>query len=145
MLRRWKLVIALSSAILVITVSAVTLFRGHGADSPPEEPPAVSTTLNLGITYLPVTPRLAVYYNLGVNSGALVTEVVPNGPADQAGVQVGDVILSFNGARLEEESPLLGMMMACPAGNRIALEVWRDQSPRTIEMVHQITGGNLTP
>ncbi|MFH1002825.1 MAG: PDZ domain-containing protein [Chloroflexota bacterium] len=143
--RSRKLVVAVSAAMVVITVSAVALFRGHGADNPPETPPAVSTTLNLGVTYLPVTPRLAAYYHLGVDFGAMVTEVVPFSPADQAGIQVSDVILSFNGTGLEEGSSLLGMMMACPAGSRVTLEVWQGKSQRTIELVHQAAGGSPTP
>ncbi len=73
---------------------------------------------------------------MGVDSGALVTEVVPGSPAELAGVQVGDVILSFNGTRLDEEVPLLGMMMSCPAGNRVTLEVWRVNNTAVVELLH---------
>jgi serine protease Do len=93
-------------------------------------------SVDLGFTYLQVTPRLSAYYGIGVNSGALVTEVVPGSPADQAGIREGDVIIGFNGARLEMGSPLLGMMMACPAGNIVALEVWRENSVRVLELIH---------
>ncbi len=95
-----------------------------------------SAPIDLGVTYLPLTPRLSAYYDLGVDSGALVTKVVPNSPADRAGVRVGDVILSFNGASVEKEIPLLGMIRACPADSDIVLEVCRGKSSQIIELVH---------
>ncbi len=95
------------------------------------------TATDLGFSYLPVTPQISAYYGLGVDSGALITEVNPESPASKAGMEVGDVILSFNGARVEETAPLLGMIMVCPAGNRIELEVWRGKSLSTIELIHR--------
>ncbi len=103
----------------------------------PEPASQHRTSLDLGMTYLQVTPELSAYYDIGVVSGALVTEVVPDSPAERAGIREGDVIISFNGARLEEETPLLGMMMACPAGNRVTLEVCRGNSTVTVELLHR--------
>ena len=90
----------------------------------------------LGITYLTITPAVSVYYRLGVQYGALVTEVIPGSPADLAGVAAGDVILSFNGTKLDEEVPLLGMMMSCPAGDMVRLEVYRVKDILTVELLH---------
>ncbi len=129
--------VAASMVIAVAILLGLFLFRWQSEDqSPPGQVQETDTAVNLGITYLPVTPRLSAYYGLEVDSGALVTEVTHDSPADKAGMKVGDVILSFNGARLEEGAPLLGMMMACPAGNRIALEVWRGNSTSIVELVH---------
>ena len=90
----------------------------------------------MGITYLPVTRGLSAYYELGVDYGALVTEVMANSPASSAGVKVGDVILSFNEVRLNQGMSLLGLMRACPNGSRIALEVWDGNGVRAVEFVH---------
>ena len=103
---------------------------------PSERAQETATALNLGVTYLAVTPRSSAYYNLGVNSGALVTEVAVDSLAERAGIKAGDVILSFNGVGLEEGITLLGMMRACPAGNKIALEVWNGKSTEIVELVH---------
>ncbi len=102
----------------------------------PEPASQHRTSLDLGMTYLQVTPELSAYYDIGVVCGALVTEVVPDSPADRAGLRAGDVILSFNGARLEEETPLLGMMMSCPAGDRVTIEVWRVNRTLVVELLH---------
>jgi len=95
-----------------------------------------STSLDLGMTYFQVTPQLSAYYDVGMESGALVTEVLPDSPAERAGIREGDVIISFNSARLEKGAPLLGMMMACPAGDTVRLEVWRKGNVRMIELFH---------
>lgn len=113
------------------------LFQGQSEErSPSESAQETAMTHNLGITYLTVTPTLAAYYELGVESGALVTEVGPNSIADKAGVKVGDVILSFNGARLGEGAPLLGLMRACHPQNTIVMEVLRRKSITSVELVH---------
>jgi predicted metalloprotease with PDZ domain len=137
-LRKQKRIILISAAsvIMILFAAGPFFFLRQSQDQPALEPRHDEDTgVYLGITYLPVTPRLSEYYGLGVDSGALVTEVVAGGPADRAGVRVGDVILSFNGA-IPEEVPLLGMMMACPTGNTVTLEVWREKGIRVMELFH---------
>jgi serine protease Do len=97
---------------------------------------AGKTSVGLGIIYLPVTPELSEYYGLGVDYGALITEVTPGSPADRAGLRANDVVLSFNGARLEEQTPLLGMIIACLAGDKATLEVWRETAVSIIDLFH---------
>lgn len=79
---------------------------------------------DLGIIYIPVTPELSQYYDLGVDSGVLVTEVVSGSPMSQASVQEGDVILSYNGTLLDKEASLLRLMRESPPDEEITLEVW---------------------
>ena len=130
-------IIGVIATVLVAIVLSFFLLPWQSEDEPSLEPPQeTSAATDLGFTYLQVTPRVSAYYDLGVDSGALVTEVIPKSPADRAGVEVGDVILSFNGDRLEEEAPLLGMIMACPADHGIALEVWRGENVSTVELIH---------
>ena len=131
-----RIEIGIIAAVLAALVLVFFLVPRQSEDNPSLEPaPGNSAATNLGFTYLPVTPRVSAYYDLGVDSGALVTEVIPESPADRAGVEVGDVILSFNGGRLEEEPPL-GMMMACYADHIIAMEVRRGKNIDIIEINH---------
>jgi S1-C subfamily serine protease len=127
-------------AAVIIGVAAllgIFLLRGQAGDESQAEPVLTKrTSVGLGITYLPVTRPIAANYNLGVDSGALVTEIAPGSPAERAGVKAGDVILSFNGTTLDDEVPLLGMMMSCPAGSKVTLEVWRADNTVVVSLLH---------
>ena len=132
--------------VFIITVStAVVLLRlfpfsEKAEDEVSPQPVAVEeTSTGLGIIYLPVTRGLSEYYELGVDYGALVTELIPGSPADRSGIQVGDVIITFDDATLEPKAQLLGMMMACPAGHIVTLEVRRGMETKMIKITHRMT------
>ena len=133
---RLTIIGAIAVVIIVLVSGFLLLPRQSEELLSPETAQGNSEATNLGFTYLPVTPRVSAYYDLGVDSGALITEVIPQSLAASAGVEVGDVVLSFNGVRVEEEVPLLGMMMTCPAGHRIVLEVLRGGNVSTVELIH---------
>lgn len=134
--RRVAIMGVIAVVLLTIVSSFFLLLRQPEESLAPESTPGNSEATNLGFTYLPVTPQVSAYYGLGVDSGALVTEVIPDSPAARAGVEVGDVVLSFNGVRVEEAAPLLGMMMACSTEHEIVVEVWRGGSLRVVELTH---------
>ncbi|MFC1916821.1 S1C family serine protease [Chloroflexota bacterium] len=133
-----RLIIVFTSAVGIVAVMLgsflFSIDTKNGAL--PELSATGKTYAGLGITYLPITRGLPEYYELGGESGALITEVIPGSPTDRAGLRAGDVILSFNGARPEEQAPLLGMMMACSAGDTVTLEVWRVNKTVVVEFLH---------
>ncbi len=88
----------------------------------------------IGVKIQPVTQELAQSYGLKEARGALVAEVVPDGPAAKAGIKEGDVILSFEGRDLVTSDQLpLWAGMAGP-GKTAKVGVWRDGHERTVEM-----------
>ncbi len=128
-------VIGIGAAVLSVLILGFYFHPWRTETSLSLEPARESSaSIDLGVTYLPLTPGLSAYYDLGVDSGALVTEVAIDSPADRAGVRVGDVILSFNGASVEKETSLLGMMRACPTGSNVVLEVCRGKRNQIIEL-----------
>ena len=130
-----RVIAASIGTVIVISVLLGFFFFWTQADV--DRPAQIdNSSPGLGITYLTITPAVSAYYRLGVQYGALVTEVIPGSPADLAGVETGDVILSFNGTKLDEEVPLLGMMMSCPAGDMVRLEVYRVNDIVTVELLH---------
>jgi serine protease Do len=60
----------------------------------------------LGVTIQDVRPTLAKEFKLREPTGALVGEVVPNGPAAKAGFKDGDVVLDFNGKKVADSRHL---------------------------------------
>ena len=77
----------------------------------------------LGVVIQNITPDIAEVLN--VYSGVLVAQVVKNSPAEKAGLKVGDVILLYNGQKVEDVRDLQLKVMQTPPGKRVPIEVMR--------------------
>jgi S1-C subfamily serine protease len=82
----------------------------------------------------PVTEQLATQYGLEVARGALVTEVVPGGPAVEAGVREGDVILSVGGQEIDERTSLTEALFAHDPGETVPLQLQRGSEEIQVEI-----------
>ncbi len=89
---------------------------------------------NPGFTYIPVTESAAIYQP-GLDSGACITEVFRDSPAEKAGLRPGDVIMKYNGIRITDETPLLGVMRTCNRGSTIEIEVRRGEENRAVDIL----------
>lgn len=85
----------------------------------------------LGISYGDVSPTLVWRYNLAVDNGVFVAEVVPGYPADAAGLKVKDVIISFNGKEITIAEDLRQAIISCQIGQRVEIIYWRGNAKRT--------------
>ena len=81
----------------------------------------------LGIYVQRVTPAIADSMGLEEPRGALVAEVLSEGPAKSAGVKRGDVIAAYNGAPIEDSRQLPLMVARTPLGQRAMLRIVRDK------------------
>ena len=106
----------------------------------PEPTSETDIAVDLGITYLRVTPALCGYYDLAVDYGILVTEVTPGSPMDMASVQVGDVIYSYNGTRLDDATSPLRIMRTCRSDDRISIEICRNKDCSIVRFVDFCSG-----
>jgi serine protease Do len=79
----------------------------------------------LGVQIAEVTRDVAESLGLGRARGAEVAMVEPGGPADKAGLKVGDIILKFNGTDIERSSDLPRQVGATAVGSRATISVWR--------------------
>ena len=82
----------------------------------------------IGIHAQTLTPELAAGLSLMRNNGVLVGDVTPDGPADEAGVKVGDVVLALDGKPMENARQLEVNLYRQPIGQKIKLTLLRNDS-----------------
>ena len=80
----------------------------------------------LGVYIQDVNRDLAESFGMDTPRGALVAQVIPDGPAAKAGVQVGDVIVEFDGRAVDHSAALPPMVGVTPAGTDAQLKVIRN-------------------
>jgi S1-C subfamily serine protease len=83
---------------------------------------------------VPNSAGLAAYLGLGVDEGVLVYDTYPGGPADEAGVRAGDVILSVEGAETNSPEALTKAIRKLKIGDAARIEVDRQGQRRTIDV-----------
>lgn len=88
----------------------------------------------MGVHIQPITEDLARAMDLDDRKGALVAEVLPGGPAEEAGVKQGDVIVSFDGKAVDESHDLPAMVAATPVGEKASLKLLRDGKERELTL-----------
>ena len=88
----------------------------------------------LGITYLAVTDAQTAS-QLGVNAyGVYVVEVVKGGPAEKAGLQAGDRIVSVDGTEIASKDDLGTLMQEHAAGDTLSITIARDGQMQTVNV-----------
>ncbi len=96
----------------------------------------------LGLRYLLITDELAAVNNMEVKEGALVSKgdaanelaVEPGGPAAQAGIQEGDILISINGNKITENSGLGSILQKFKPGETVQIEIVRGNDKRTVSV-----------
>ncbi|HTN71320.1 MAG TPA: DegQ family serine endoprotease [Methylomirabilota bacterium] len=81
----------------------------------------------LGVSIQGVTPALAESLGLDKPRGALVADVSKDGPADRAGIKVGDVIVAFDGKEISEASDLPILVARSAPEKQVGVTVLRDK------------------
>jgi serine protease Do len=95
----------------------------------------------LGVRIQPMTSAIAESIGLDKARGALVTDVDSDGPAAAAGMQAGDVVVTFDGKPVDRSRQLPRLVAGTTAGKEVPLTLWRDGK----EMPFKVTIGPLDP
>ena len=88
----------------------------------------------LGVSFQKVTVELAEQEDLGADQGAWVTQVVPGSPAEEAGLQEGDLIQQVDGQPVDDKHSLSDLINSQRTGDRIELSVLRGRSELRVEV-----------
>ncbi len=86
----------------------------------------------IGVGYQNVDARLAESFGLDGVYGAAVTEIVKDGPADQAGFKTGDVIVKFGDKKVNKADDLPVIVGAFKPGSKVKVVVVRDGDNKTL-------------
>jgi len=102
-----------------------------------------------GVSTQPLYPQLADRLDLPVDSGAIVSTVVPGGPADKAGLQAGDGTITFQGVQVDTGGDVITAVNGQPVvdnadlprivstlnpGDKVTLDIVRDGEKQTIDL-----------
>ena len=93
----------------------------------------------LGVRIQDVTKEIADIENLDEPRGALVASVAQDSPSDKAGVKAGDIILEFNGERIQQMKELPIIVARTEVGKKVKVKIWRNKK----EITKTITLGRL--
>lgn len=88
----------------------------------------------LGVSLSTVNQSNAQRYGLKVSSGAYVAAVSAGSGADEAGIEVGDIVTSFNGKKIESASDLMVAVRECGIDDTVDVVVNRDGAEKTLSV-----------
>ena len=86
----------------------------------------------IGVAILAVTNQNLEYHGLSERMGAIVQSIERGGPADESDLEPGDVIVSYDGERVEDVADLQRKVVETQPGTRVELGVYRAGEPTTV-------------
>jgi S1-C subfamily serine protease len=88
----------------------------------------------LGIEGTTVTPKIASQNQLPVNEGVLIVKVVPGGPADQAGLKVGEIIVQIDETQITDIAELNNYVLSKSPGTQVTLQLYQGNQKQTVKV-----------
>ncbi|MGC8873990.1 MAG: S1C family serine protease, partial [Chloroflexia bacterium] len=89
----------------------------------------------LGIRSVSISRNMALYYDLPVDHGVYVTEVVRGGPADKAGIRKDDILVRIGEYEIDETHPLINVLSHFESGQEVEVELNRNRQSLRVKVV----------
>ena len=86
----------------------------------------------LGVSIQPLMEDMAKSFGYSSTEGALVGDVIKGGPAEQAGLEQGDIITSIDGTEIKDVTQFRNLVAAAEPGTKVKLEVFREGKTKTV-------------
>jgi len=88
----------------------------------------------LGVQVQGITPELAKSFGLERERGALVADVMADTPAEKAGIERGDIIVEFNGRKIEEMNDLPRVVASTPPNADVPVKILRKGQEKVMQV-----------
>ena len=88
----------------------------------------------IGVAMQELTPELAESFKLGEIQGVLISEVVRNSPADQAGIKAGDILTTVDNKPLIDSNAMLETISSLQPGKVTVLKLLRNQREVVVQV-----------
>ena len=125
---------------LSMLMAAPAMVVAQAPPPPPGPPPAVSQSPNrifqrggyLGIGIQQITAERAKALKLREEGGVEVTSVIRESPAEKAGLKAGDVVVAYNGQKIDGIAQFSMMVRDTPVGREIKIDIIREGMPQSV-------------
>lgn len=88
----------------------------------------------VGIEAQDITPQLAESFKLSHTEGSLIAGILPNSPAEKAGLKPGDILLAINNNKVSNSSTMLNLIANLQPNEKAILRIARNQREINIEV-----------
>ncbi len=89
----------------------------------------------LGVSIQDITPEMAEYFGMKKATGALISDVLKDGPADKAGLQQKDIVITYNGKPVQDATTLKNEVADTAPGTTVKITVLRDERKKEFKVV----------
>ncbi len=95
----------------------------------------IDRDFQIGMSIQPIDAGIVKYYDLKNTKGVIITKVLPNTPAENAGLKSGDIITEIDGYKISNEQTIFGVFQEFRAGQEIKVKIIRDNKELTKNMI----------
>lgn len=88
----------------------------------------------IGVGLDELNPRAAAHLGIKKDEGVIITQVLPDSPADKAGLETYDVVLEFNGKKIATSVDFMNAVAGSPIGQAAKIKILRDNKERLLEI-----------
>jgi len=89
----------------------------------------------VGIRWGWISPEIAARYNLPVDYGVYVTDVVNGGPAAEAGLKENDIVIAIEDRALDQDNPFTNLLFDYAPGEEIELTIYREGETISLPLI----------